>query len=177
MSDYKRLGELAVEMKETYISPRKQEWSNSPFSFLIPEMTIKDIGKFGEALLIRFGQEQGYNICSAEINNDVFDVWLNDIPVEVKFATQAESGSFIANQIRDQAYQYVIVFALTPTEVVYWVFTKDEAWSLGSWQHGTNEVKDTKMLSLRPTGKRKNKFSSYQVGNSLTDVVARIMKE
>lgn len=174
MSDYARLGELALQIKERFISERKLAWKDSPFSFLIPEVSIKESGGFGEALLAMYATELGYAVTPHSNPNDFYDMDIDGKRIEVKFATQGKDGGFVANQIRNQAYDYVIVFALTPVDVIYWLFTKQQAWELGSEQHGTDEDKDTKILALKPKNKRKNKFSDYQVGNSLDAVIARM---
>ena len=173
MDDYMRLGQLFQEIKAMYINDRKREWEGSPFVDLIPTFGIKDIGNIGEQLFIRYATELGYEITPHVANNDYYDAIVYGKKLEIKFATLDKTGVFTANQVRDQPYDYLVLFALTPSEALYWVFPKAVAWSLGSWQHGSAEEKDTKMLSVRKTT-RKNKYYPYFVGNSLDQVIERI---
>jgi hypothetical protein len=175
MSDYQLLAQIYNEIKKNYISSRKEAWKDSPFSEMVPTFSIKELGELGETMFIELARRKGHIIEKHLVGNDVYDNIFCGKKVEQKFATESTDGGFTANQIRDQEYDNVIVFALTPTDVIFWVLPKEKAWSLGTWQHGTNVVKDTKLLKLRPTGKRNNKFSEYQVGNTIEHVITRLI--
>lgn len=170
--EYKQLENIFVDIKDNYVNDRRAEWKDSAFAPLIPEFSIHATGRIGEAVMYDLLVLRGHNPVKQIINNGDHDIRISGIPVEIKFATQSASKSFTANQIRDQDYKYVLVFAITPTDVYYWLIPKDVAWQLGSKQHTKKAEKDTKSLSLSLN--KRNKFYRYFRGSNIDTVVKEL---
>lgn len=116
---------------------------------MIENLTLRKKGKAGEQLVKAWALEEGigYHCTEARIQRSRSHTQWSKI--EVKLSILWEGGSYKFQQIRDQDYDYMLCFGISPFDVHDWLIPKkllrDDKPGLGG-QHGGKNSKETKAL-------------------------------
>ena len=127
-------------------------WKESPFAW-IKSLPSKTVGKVGEQIIERWCSTHNFDVESSP--DSEADRIINGLRVEIKFSTLWQTGIYMFQQLRDQAYDVVICLGFSPFNVHCWVLSKKlvlEKWGSGEIrsQHGGSRGQDTAWLSVNP---------------------------
>lgn len=144
----KLLASLAESLKGEYIGKAKQAWERSPFSWILT-CPSRQRGKIGEQLIAGWCAARDLNVVRSP--DSQADRIIEGKRVEIKFSTLWASGVYKFQQIRDQNYDYLLCFGVSPLEAHAWIMKKSEMpLELMPPQHGGSMGRDTRWLSFRP---------------------------
>ena len=127
-------------------------WEGSPFAW-IKSLPSKTVGKIGEQIVERWCIAHNFNVKSSP--DSEADRIINRGRVEIKLSTLWKNGSYMFQQLRNQAYDVIICLGISPYDVHCWVLSKElvlEKWRSGEIksQHGGAAGQDTAWLRVNP---------------------------
>ena len=131
----------------------------------------KTKGQVAEDIVERFLICNDFHVMRSD--NSEYDRIINGKKVEIKFSMLWESGVYKFQQIRDQDYDLLICFGISPYSAHCWVIPKCQ---IMTWwknniiisQHGGEKGNDTKWLSVK-VDKPQDILHPY--GGSLEDAI------
>jgi len=144
------LASIAAALKDDYLRPEPEDpWAKSPFAWIraLPSSTK---GKIGAQLVSGWCAAKGLDVTAS--GDTQADRVIAGRRVETKFSTLWEIGVYKFQQIREQAYEYVIALGLSPFDAHCWVISKEvlRAHVIGHTpQHRGRGGTDTFWLSFR----------------------------
>jgi hypothetical protein len=100
---------------------KSDRWHKSPFLW-IRGLTPKRKGTIGEKLAFGICEANGIKV--APRTGVGHDMHINGKKVEVKFASLADKGVFIFNQIRNDDYDYLFLLGIDINSCYLWVIPK-----------------------------------------------------
>jgi hypothetical protein len=134
--------------------PNKSEiWVGSPFEW-IRSLSPRKKGSVAEKFLSFWLKEIGFTV--GKTGDSDADLLVNNRRVEIKFSTLWDSGVYKFQQLRDQDYDFILCFGLSPLDAHCWLLPKKEVlyrWNLQDGivpQHKGATGKDTAWLSVIP---------------------------
>jgi hypothetical protein len=162
----------------------RRGWENSPLQFIATGLQPKQKGDLLEVTIDEFCKTRNIPCVSSELANDDWDRKIYGVPVEIKLAVEGKTGSYVVNQVRDQNYDYLLVFCIAPAVddihgYFFYLIDKSIAWENSRGQHGKAkdkhgkfQEKDTKnfVISLSDN---KQWYNSYRI-DSLAEVLKRL---
>lgn len=126
------------------------QWRGSPFAWILTRPS-RQRGKIGEDLVTAWLRAKGVDVRLS--GSTEFDRHVNGHRVEIKFSTLWQSGRYTFQQIRDQAYDYLICLGISPFDAHSWVLSKAilHEYVIGHLgQHTGAGGTDTAWFSVRP---------------------------
>lgn len=151
-------------------------WEGSPFEW-IKHRPSRSIGAIGEKIIAAWLAMHNFNVSRSP--DSQADRIVEGKRVEIKFSTLWQSGDYKFQQLRDQKYDFVIMFGISPHDAHCWVIPKSEIirlWKVDkliSSQHGGASGSDTAWVDLTPD----NTFAPLaKFGCSLHDALMNISK-
>ena len=171
-SEFELLATAANFIRED-IEKSKENWNNSPFSWIIT-LPPGTKGKLGTLLIRQWLILKELSIGKSP--DSEADLLINGHRVEVKFSTLWDEGIYKFQQIRDQNYEYIICLGISPQNAHCWVIDKDTLHKkvIGHMgQHTGKSAKDTAWLSVNPETPHE---WLAQFGGSLSDAFEIIRK-
>lgn len=130
--DLDALAQLGAGLERDY-APDLAEWAACKIGWA-KSLEIAVRGAVGFRLARLWLESQGLHVGKA--GETRADCRVEDIPVEVKFATRSRRGTFTFNQVRDEeGYSYVLLLGVTPTQAFCWIVPRAEALSHARPQH------------------------------------------
>jgi hypothetical protein len=150
-------------------------WKDSPFKW-IKEQSSRTIGAIGETVVEKWLTSNG--CCVKRSPDSEADRIVDGKRVEIKFSTLWSGGFYKFQQIRDQNYDFIVLFGVSPFDCHCWVVKKDEIIRMRNegiieGQHTGSGGKDTSWIQLYPNNENEN-FRMY--GNSLDVAYSLIRK-
>lgn len=157
-------------------SKKNDIWKSSPFKW-IKECSSRKIGAIGEQILSNFLENYGIDVKRSPDSS--CDRIINGKRVEIKTSTLWSSGLYKFQQIRDQDYDYIILFGISPNEIHFWLIDKKtiiKMWKTDgiiSGQHTGKAASETAWITLTPDN-TDNNFKMF--GNSVEMFLNNIKK-
>ncbi len=150
--DVREIISIAEDLRNNY-SDYDLDWIGSPFAW-IESLPSRTIGKVGEQLIASWCAAQNFDVRSSP--DSEADRIIGGLRVEIKFSTLWKSGIYKFQQLRNQAYDVVILLGISPYDVHCWVLAKEtilEKWKSGEVksQHTGSQGTDTAWLSVTPS--------------------------
>lgn len=171
------LASIAAELKPEYINEEAiQLWQGSPFQWLKPPISSRQIGAAAEKLVAHWCVDKGFAV--ARSPDREADLVINGARVEVKYSSLwTDNHHYRFQQIRDQDYDYCFCLGISPFDAHAWFIPKTELMvdkppELRP-QHGGQDGRDTKWLGF-PADNPPVWLSAY--GGTLADVYRLILK-
>jgi len=147
-NELKLLEELSIELSQEY-QTSTNVWLSSRFAW-IKLQPIASIGKIGEALFKKWLAAK--QIPFSPRTDPSHDLIISDQKIEIKFATLGKDGMFTFNQIRDQDYDWCLLFGIRPNAEQSWLVPKPQLFVAGRMkpQHGGKKAdSDTNILQFK----------------------------
>lgn len=146
--EVKVLAGISESLKGEYINPEEDVWAGSPFAWILTRPS-RQRGKIGEQLIAGWCAARDLNVLRSP-NSDA-DRIIEGKRVEIKLSTLWASGHYKFQQIRDQAYDYLLCIGISPFAVHAWIMKKSEMpMELMPHQHGGSAGQDTRWMTVRP---------------------------
>lgn len=164
--------DILIGLKENYQNKRAAEWVGSPFEFLVPKYTIKNIGCLGEEAVAQYCAV--HNVPYRHSIDTEYDCTIYDIPVEIKFTTRSNDHRYTINQIRDQRYAYILVIGVYSGGIEYWLIPKTEAALYSHGQHGGATATETRSMVIKKN--KRNRWCDKYYHTSMETVVATLRR-
>lgn len=170
--EYGNIIKISSLLREEY-AKENEEWLNSPFEW-IKHKPSRTIGAIGEKIIASWLAMHDFEIRRSP--DSEADRIVENKRVEIKFSTLWKNGYYVFQQIRDQNYDLIVLFGVSPHDAHCWVIPKQEIVALWSkhaitGQHTGAEAEDTAWIHLLPDNSIED-FSRF--GNSLTAALKRI---
>ena len=155
-SDLNLLITIMDDLKSSFLDTSM--WENSPFEWLrcLPS---RKVGAFAEELLSRWLAQKGFYVkrpSDSEADRILqLPQYKIEKRVEIKFSTLWSGGSYRFQQIRDQNYDILLCFGVSPQAAHLWAIPKHiimSLWKKGiiSSQHGGRRGRDTAWIDINP---------------------------
>ncbi len=146
--DYVLLADLARGLRSEYADKRTVAWVNSPFGW-VRNMPSRTVGAIGEKLIAGWCAARDFNVVRSP-DSDA-DRVIEGMPVEIKFSTLWEGGFYKFQQIRNQNYDVLLCFGVSPDGVHGWIFRKqDIPFEHLEHQHNGARGSDTWWITVFP---------------------------
>jgi len=144
--EYKNLIKIVnIHKNEYLISDSK--WENSPF-YGINYLSPAQKGALGKKIVSDWFTSLGLDVVhSKEIGVD-FEI--NKVKFAIKTSFLWENNIYNFQQIRNQSFDYIICFGISPEEIHCWIVNKDKAIKNSVPQHGGEKGKDTFWFQVKP---------------------------
>lgn len=113
----------AADILKKELLHANEAWTESPFEWVL-HLSPGAKGKFGKLLLLQWLALKSFSVNYTAENSEA-DILVNNFRVEVKFSTLWQNRTYAFQQIRDQDYDLLICFGLSPFDAHCWVLTKD----------------------------------------------------
>jgi len=175
----RNLARIASEMRSNF-EDTTIIWAGSPFEW-IRSLPPRKKGKVAEEFVTFWLTSSGFS--TATVRDSDADLAVNSKRIEIKFSTLWETGVYKFQQLRDQNYDFVLCFGLSPFDAHCWLLPKKEV--LYRWnmcedivpQHKGAAGKDTAWLSVNPEDPPRwmNKFGG-RLSNS-RKVLKKMLKD
>jgi len=133
-------------------------WAGSPFEWLM-SLPSRSRGRAGEVLAAAWLTKLGHQVQLPRSSEH--DRLVNGRAVEIKFSTLWANGDYVFQQLRRQAYDFVLMLGVSPNAASVWFPPKEIALEMAIPQHGGSTGVDTRWLrfpaesppeALRPHG-------------------------
>lgn len=120
------LASIAAELKPQYINEETiQLWQGSPFRWLKPPISSRQVGTIGEKLVAHWCTDKGFDV--ARSPDREADLVINGTRVEVKYSSLwTDHHKYVFQQIRDQDYDYCFCLGVSPFDAHAWFIPKAE---------------------------------------------------
>ena len=142
------IASISLGLREEYEKASDADWKDSPFEWILRRPS-RQRGKIGEQLISGWLAARGLDVTRSP-DSDA-DRLIEGARVEVKFSTRWASGQYVFQQIRNQNYEYLICFGVSPFEVSAWIIRKDQIpFNLIKHQHGGERGRDTWWIGFGP---------------------------
>lgn len=123
------------------------QWDESPFAW-IRSLPSRSEGAAGEALLESWLTRLGYEVSPAGTAGA--DRCIAGVRVEIKTSTLWRCGTYRFSQLRDQDWEHVLLFGLSPRRAHLWIVPKAVALRVAIPQHRGKDGVDTRWLEIDP---------------------------
>lgn len=147
----RQLAEIADELRPNYVRPEKKAlWKDSPFGWIVPMVTSRQIGAIAETLIERWCRANGVTV-SRSPDSDA-DRIVAGRRVEIKYSSLWETGIYKFQQFRDQNYEHAICLGVRPYSANCWVISKEVLLQhvIGhTGQHAGKGARDTFWLAFQ----------------------------
>jgi len=143
-SVYQDGGELSMFSREfeslaataSYLQKDLEEqsdlWKNSPFEWVL-QLPARRKGKLGRYLVASWCASKG--LYSDRPKDSSESLIINGYRFALKFSTLWTNGIYKFQQIREQGYDYILCFGISPSEAHCWIFDRKYVLSNASPQH------------------------------------------
>lgn len=147
---FRRLAAIAQTLGKEFISTKKQDWAASPFAWL-QELASSEKGRAMTRLVAKWLEENSFSVGPSP-DHDA-DLVVNGHRVEVKSSTLWKAGVYRFQQIRDQNYEFVLFFGISPRDASCWLLPKRILFGPQrleglTRQHGGRRGVDTRWLTV-----------------------------
>lgn len=129
--DYQRLASVASYLQQNF-DTQNEMWKGSPFEWL-RQLSARRKRKFGRILISSWFKNEGLDIEKTRDVSETLEVKGNKIAF--KFSTLWTTGEYKFQQIREDGYDYVLCFGISPFEAHAWVFEREYILAHASKQH------------------------------------------
>ena len=149
----RELAHLAATLRPTYEKERSDPWvdaSHSPFSWIKPWPSSRQVGTIGEKLVAAWCESKGFNVLKSPDSDS--DRIIAGYRMEIKFSTLWKGGVYKFQQIRDQNYEYIFALGISPFDAHAWILPKTVLMTRLTGlrrQHGGARGTDTDWLSVK----------------------------
>ncbi len=107
-------------------------WKDSPFEWVL-QLSAAKKGKLGRHLVASWCENNG--LSTGRPTKSKASLVINGHPVAIKFSTLWTDGYYKFQQIRDNGYDYVICFGISPHNAHCWIFNREYAIKHATPQH------------------------------------------
>lgn len=173
-NDINFISDVTDNMKEKYIN-EDDMWKNSKF-YWIKNLPSRTIGAIGEKIVEQWLTSNNFSVKRSP--DSEADRIVNEKRVEIKFSTLWKGGFYKFQQIRNQNYDFIILFGLSPNDCHCWVMEKKQIMKLKmcgviEGQHTGSHGNETSWIQLYPNNK--NDYFKDN-GNTLSKAISLINK-
>ncbi|MFJ6269240.1 hypothetical protein ACIQG8_04535 [Pseudarthrobacter oxydans] len=156
------LSDLSNSMRED--RARGEDWEDSPFEWML-SLPPGTKGAVGRQMIAYWAESSGFYVQARGLKLEI-----EGHLVAIKMSTLWEGAEFKFQQIRDEAYDFVLFVGICPQDVYAWIIPKDVIlYNLrgSSGQHTGKRASETFWETVRPAAPPRW-MSPY--GNRLSDV-------
>ena len=114
------------------IEEEKDPWESSPFEWIL-KLPPRKKGKLGGDLVASWLASKGEQIESAKDQSET--LLLKGYRFAIKFSTLWAKGFYRFQQIRNEGYDYVLCFGISPFEAHCWILKREHAIKNATQQH------------------------------------------
>ncbi len=166
--DFQRLAAATSYLQENF-DTRNEIWKHSPFEWL-RQISARQKGAFGRILISSWCEAEGLAVEKVKGTGEALDIKGNVLAL--KFSTLWASGIYKFQQIRENGYDYVLCFGISPFEAHAWVFSREYVLAHASKQHKTSRGSEY-WISINPLDPPQ---WTKQCGGSLDDAFEVLRK-
>ena len=130
-ADYQMLAATASYLQEE-IEEKNELWKNSPFEWIL-QLPARKKGQLGRRLVAAWCASKGLPVSKTKDAGET--LLLGENKIALKFSTLWASGKYAFQQIREDGYDYVLCFGISPFEAHCWVISRDHALKNAKKQH------------------------------------------
>ncbi|MDA7968861.1 MAG: site-specific DNA-methyltransferase [Gammaproteobacteria bacterium] len=132
---YTQLVQIAQQLEQQQQTKKTQRvWENSPFAWMV-DIKPAAKGKMGKEMVKKLLFDHGLPVASG--TGTGADFFVDQHRVRVKFSTLWEGDSYAFQQIRNENFDILFCFGISPTNAHAWVCKKSDIdWSAIARQHG-----------------------------------------
>ena len=174
--EVRTLATYSLSLQNDYKDPLAGTWRGSPFDWIRRTSSARRKGAIGERLVAGYLACKGFDVTRSP--DAEADRIIAGKRAEIKMSTLWDSGSYRFQQLRDQAYEFVVCLGISPFDAHCWALPKSEImkhWRAGdiASQHGGSRGQDTAWIEVNP-----DDVPSWLAkhGGRLTDAVTSISK-
>lgn len=139
--------DVADELEVEFSRPPEDPWENSRFRW-VKDLPSSTKGALGERWFSQWARKHGISV--SRHKGSQADRLVEGRPVEVKFSTLWKGGFYKFQQIRDQAYEHVVCFGLSPSAAHCWIVPKEIVRQHATGQHTGNKAAETAWVRIAP---------------------------
>ena len=119
--DFEMLAAIASNLQDE-LQNKSELWKNSPFEWLL-QFSARQKSSFGRQLIAAWCESQG--LVTSKPKESSESLIINSHKMSIKFSTLWTNGIYKFQQIRQEGYDYVLCFGISPNEAHCWVFKRD----------------------------------------------------
>ena len=126
-SNHKMLLKSINEVKREYAGSMEktaEKWKNSELGWMFGGLPSRSRGTVVEKIIANYMEAKGYDVENP--SDQEADKIICGRRLEIKSSSLWESNAYRFQQIRNQNYDFIILFGASPAEYHLWVMTKDE---------------------------------------------------
>ena len=151
---FSKLLQIAESVERDYeLRILPEMWEDSPLAWLKLGLTSPARGKAMRSILERWLVGAGFTV--QPLKERAADFAISGRRVKVKASSLWKGGTYRFQQIKDQRYDLLICFGLSPTEAHCWVLTKtlllEQVIGQGYGQHTGASAVETAWLPVTPS--------------------------
>ena len=125
--EFRILADISQSLEVDYPDV-KQEWKDSSFGWMISRVSSRQKGAIGEELVSKWLTSHDFDVKRSP--DSQADRVIEGKRVEIKFSMLWENGGYPFQQIRDQNYELMICFGISPSSAHCWVIPKADIFRL-----------------------------------------------
>jgi site-specific DNA-methyltransferase (adenine-specific) len=133
--EFQELAASASYLQENF-ETKSEQWKNSPFEWL-RQLSARQKGSLGRILISSWCESKGLVVEKTKDSSENLEIKGNKIAL--KFSTLWTSGIYKFQQIREEGYDYVLCFGISPFEAHAWVFERQYVLDNARKQHRTGK--------------------------------------
>ena len=166
--DFQRLAAATSYLQEDF-ETRNEIWKHSPFEWL-RQLSARQKGKFGRVLISSWCENEGLVVKKTKGAGETLEI--KGSKIALKFSTLWTNGIYKFQQIREDGYDYVLCFGISPFDAHAWVFERKHVLANASKQHKTGKGAEY-WVSINP---QKLPEWTLRSGGSLDDAIQILQK-
>jgi site-specific DNA-methyltransferase (adenine-specific) len=114
------------------LEDKSELWKGSPFEWIL-QFSARQKSTFGRQLVAAWCESKGLLTTKPKESSE--SLIINDRKISIKFSTLWTNGIYKFQQIRQDGYDYVLCFGISPNEAHCWIFDREYVIKNATQQH------------------------------------------